>query len=101
LLPGGAFLLIGLAITLAYIGGTIVVRWFDHRKIESAVLEAGGEVESITLYAGHERFESWRDLNKFGPRCYKVRRVDADGVTRTNEVIVELFSDVKWGDSVR
>jgi hypothetical protein len=103
LLSSTAFLLIGLAITLTFIVEEIVVRWLDRRKIESAVLQAGGKVESITGYGGYQKlkFESWRDLNYFGPRCYKVRRVDADGVTRTNAVIVGVLSGIEWGDAVR
>lgn len=85
----------------AYIGGMTIVGWFDRRRIEAAVLQAGGKVESITDYGGYQKLESWRDLNYFGPRCYKVRRGDADGVTRTNAVIVGVFSGIEWGDSVR
>jgi hypothetical protein len=87
--------------TVVYVGGMTLVGRADRRRIESDVLQAGGKVESITDYGGYEKLESWRDLNYFGPRCYKVRRVDADGVTRTNVAFVGLFSGIKWGDSVR
>jgi hypothetical protein len=95
------FVLIFVIMLTAYVGGMTIVGWLDKRRIEADVLEAGGKVESITDYGGYLKLKSWRELSDFGPRCYKVRWVDADGVTRTNAVIVELFSDVKWGDSVR
>jgi hypothetical protein len=87
--------------TVVYVGGMTLVGRADRRRIESAVLQAGGKVESITDYGGYQKLKSWRELNYFAPRCYKVRRVDADGVTRTNAVIVGVFSGIEWGDSVR
>jgi hypothetical protein len=95
------FVLIFVIMLTAYVGGMTIVGWFHKRRIEADVLQAGGKVESITDYGGYLRLESWRDLSAFGPGCYKVRWVDADGVTRTNAVIVGVFSGIEWGDSVR
>lgn len=93
--------LVVLVMTVAYVGGMIAAARSDKRRIRSEVLRNGGKIEAITWYSGGHKLESWRDANAFGPRCYKVRRVDADGETRTNAVFVGIFSGIKWGDSVR
>jgi hypothetical protein len=76
---------------------TVTTAWLDKRRIRADVVRSGGRVEWIRLWSGGERIRSWRDsFNGLGPVRYRVRRVDADGQTRTSDVHVGMFSGVRW-----
>jgi hypothetical protein len=71
--------------------------WYDKGRIRADVIRSGGRVEWIRPSGGDEPIRSWRDpFMNLGPTRYRVRRVDADGQTRTSDVHVGVFSGVKW-----